>query len=507
MSERFKLAYIGAGSFRFSLGLFRNIVNTTELLPMEVALCDINAESLKLMAKILKRMIKKAAVQKKYSPSQILVTESTDHGMALENADMVYKSISVGLQAAEWYDIFLPWKLGIPQNTGDTCGPGGVFRGLRTNPTVRDIVQNMKRLCPKALLLNYTNPQASIVLTAYTVAPDIQFIGLCHGLFEGMRAMRSFFNKTRNLGVKQWEDFEIAYGGINHFGWLTEIGYNGEDLYPILRQHASKLIQKGNSIGNPLSGFNYFLLDKYGYLPYLGARHIAEFLPDYYNYFNHEIQSPYWKFPMLRNVANVDRERHLTYRMFRMMAARIIGVPGPAKAGEKAMEMTLDWKNNNPTPYVVNIPNKGIIPQLPGDSIVEIPALFKNGHIRPKQTIQLSNDVAKLIRPHAEQQRLTVDAGLRNSYDAVVRAMQHDPMCKWVEDEDRIEWLTKLMLYYQKEWLPEEWQSWIPKKEELEQSKYWVSAADLARKNDAFRICKYPAKKELKEKAFFWPDN
>jgi alpha-galactosidase len=229
-------------------------------------------------------------------------------------------------------------------------------------------------------------------------------------------------------------------------------------------------------------------------------------MPDYFNYFNHEIQCPYWKFPKIRDVPLLDKARRGAYFGFKLMKNSILPVPGPKKEGEHAMEMTMDWRDSNPTHHVVNIPNKGIVPELPEDCIVEVPGFFKDHIIHPVGTIHLSKDVADLLRPHAEQHRYTVNAALGNNLDLVVKAMKHDPMVHWIEDEEKIEYLTKLMLYYQQEWLPEAWKEWIPKETELKQSKYWVSRADIAKKNKAYLVKKFPLDEKLRRKAFFWPN-
>ncbi len=506
MADRFKLAYIGAGSFRFSLGFFRNIVNATELLPMEVALCDIDAYSLSLMTKILRRMVRIGARSKHYKESDILVSSSTDRATVLENADFVYKSISVGLQAAEWFDLYLPLKFGIPQNTGDTVGPGGLFRGLRSGPVCAGIAKDMKKLCPKAPLLSYTNPVSSCTLAARTAAPNVQFIGLCHELFNGMKVLRRFYNKRAGKHIKHWRDIHVEYAGLNHFGWLTRIEHSGEDLYPVLRENAHQLVLDRFRGRDAANGFNFYLLEKTGYFPYPGARHVAEFLPDYYNAFNHEKrdQCPYWSFPSIRSVWAVHAERRLVYSAFRLWAKGMIPLPGPRKEGEWAMEMTIDWQRDQPVEYVVNILNNGTVPELPNNCIVEIPGYFKYGEIRPLKRIHIPKKVTDYLKPHCEQQSLTVKAGLGNDPNLVNRAMFHDPMNKWIEDEDKIEYLTKLMLFYEQKWLPKEWKEWIPKKEELKSSKYWVSPTELSTKGNAFLAEKFPPREDLKSKAFFW---
>ncbi|HME55241.1 MAG TPA: hypothetical protein VKM55_23740 [Candidatus Lokiarchaeia archaeon] len=484
MTNGIKIAYIGAGSFRFSTGLFRNICAAKELFPMEICLVDIDPASLALMTNILNKMVKKAR-------ANVKVTSTTNQRDALENADFVYKSISVGMQESEWIDIHMPQKYGIPQNTGDTCGPGGLFRGLRCVQPVYSIAKNMKELCPKAILLNYTNPQSTIVMAARRVDPELQFIGLCHGLFSGMKVVQGALNE-KGFSIKDWHDLDFSYGGVNHFIWLTKLLASGQDVYPLLRENWKSFMNlRGFS-------FDFYLLGKYGYLPLLEGRHVAEFMPEYYNYFNHESRP--FGITRLRDVNRVHLERTSMYFIFRQWA-RWSPVPGPTKRGEKAIDMTLDCLNNDPVQHVVNLPNKNFIPNLPEGAIVEIPGYFKDGKMEGIEVGSLPDAIADLVRPHAEQQFLTVDAGLGNDPDLVIKAMLHDPMCKFIEDDDRIEDLTWNMLYHEQKWLPPEWKEWIPKREELMTRKHWVDEKELKGKGNA-RVCKYPINDHVKKKAY-----
>ncbi|MHA1340872.1 MAG: family 4 glycosyl hydrolase [Promethearchaeota archaeon] len=498
----FKIVYIGAGSFRFSIVLFMDICRAIELSPIEVWLVDIDKRSLDIMTRAFKQMVKKA---EKRLGINIKVFSTTDRCEALENADFIYKSISVGIQAAEFYDIYIPFKFGIPQNTGDTVGPGGLFRALRTNPVCAEIAKDIKKYCPKAPILSYTNPQSTIVLAAKTVAPNIQWMGLCHELFGGMKTLKKFYEKYANIKVNRWEDFDIEYCGVNHFTWLTKINLNGKDLYPILREKAHDMVLK--NFNN--RGFNFHLCEEFGYFSIPGSRHVAEFLPKYYNYFNHEIQCSYWKFPTIRDVIRLERMRKFAYKLYNLIAKGII-VPKPRHSGEKAIDMTLDWKNSieisgkNQTQHVVNIPNEGIIPELPENCVVEVPAYFENGIISLIKPIHMPKKIVELVRPHAEQHQLTINAALGNDLDLIIKAILHDPLCEWIEDPDRVEYMAKLMLYYEQNWLPKEWKEWIPTKDELEKSKYWISPKELSRKNKNYLKKKFPIDEKLRKKAFFY---
>ncbi|MHA2050462.1 MAG: family 4 glycosyl hydrolase [Promethearchaeota archaeon] len=508
MTDRVKIAFIGAGSFRFSTPFFNDMVlmSGNNSMPLEVGLCDINANSLNIIKNYFSKIIE---TNKKYN-CDIKISSSVNRRDVLENADFVYKSISVGIQESEWYDIYLPLKFGIPQNTGDTSGPGGTFRGLRVIPAIVEIVKDMEELCPRAPLLNYTNPQSTIVMAAQTVSPDIQVIGLCHELFYGLRPVIKYFKKYYGMKIRKWQDLNIKYAGVNHFAWLTEILMSGEDLYEKLRINAHKFVLDNfnSPVGDYYGGFNFHLLEKYGYYPYPGSRHIAEFLPDYFNYFNYKIQTPYWKFPRVRNVSAIGMMRKNAYQNIMEIANSKDTFTIRRPSLERAMDMTLSFLNNDKSTHVVNIPNnfhgRKIIPQLPQDCIVEIPAYFNNQEITPIDGIALPNNITNLLLPHCEQQRLTVEAALGNDINLIYKAMLHDPMCKVIEDEEMIKHLTNLMLYYEQEWLPEEWKDWIPTKNELEKSKWWVSKSDLSLENKKCLEIKYSPNPELKSNAFFW---
>jgi len=231
--ERMKLTYIGAGSFRFSTPFFMEMAKMSADLDMklEIGLCDINEKSLELMVDYFGAICKKA---KRKKGADVKITSSTDRTELLPNSDFVYKSISIGIQESEWYDNYLPIKFGIPQNTGDTVGPGGIFRSLRVARVCYDIANDMKKYCPKAPLLSYTNPQAACVMGARTAQPDIQYMGLCHELFGGAKAIKNYINKyyKNKIGekIQSYEDLEMEYGGVNHFVWFTKLNYKGTNL-------------------------------------------------------------------------------------------------------------------------------------------------------------------------------------------------------------------------------------------------------------------------------------
>ncbi|MFX1508107.1 MAG: alpha-glucosidase/alpha-galactosidase, partial [Promethearchaeota archaeon] len=172
-----KIVYIGAGSFRFSYQLFRNFAALAKDYSYELWLIDINAPLLDIMTKMLKRIIKKYHLDDK-----LTLYASTDRTQALENADIVMVSISVGQQTSELVDVHIPLKFGIPQTVGDTVGPGGIFRALRVVPIIKNIILDVQEYCPHATVLCYTNPMTTSVYGALKSFPNIETLGICHEL-------------------------------------------------------------------------------------------------------------------------------------------------------------------------------------------------------------------------------------------------------------------------------------------------------------------------------------
>ncbi|MHA1889420.1 MAG: family 4 glycosyl hydrolase [Promethearchaeota archaeon] len=498
MGEYYKLAYIGAGSHRFSMGLFKNMVAAKELdgKPIHVALVDVDERILGFMVKILKNMGKAAGIKMK-------VTAHVKQREALDGANFIYKSISVGGQAAEWFDIYIPQKFGIPQNTGDTVGPGGFFRGMRCGPPVVNIAKDMAELCPKAILLNYTNPQATIVKAARRVKKDLQYIGLCHELFGGMKAVQLFNNTMTDLPpVNDWnKDLDFSYVGVNHFAWLLSVKNQDNDLYEEMR-NKWKEAQENNVGGR---SFNWYLLGQHDYFPYPGSRHVAEFMPEYFNYFNHKGNK--FGIVVLRDVKSLGLSHRAAIHRFNMLSRdfSVQKLPKPTARGEHALEMTSDFINNEKSHHhVVNLPNydQAICSSLPEGAILEVPGYFKDGkmHGTKVDASKMDKDVLKFLKIHSETQDLVVDAWQKGDPDILLKGLLHDPMCAFIEDPEKIEAMMWLMLYYEREWLPT-FKDVIPSKEEIKKKvgKYWIDKKEIATQEEAYKV-KFPPDPALKAK-------
>jgi alpha-galactosidase len=464
-----KIVFIGAGSFRFTYDLLRNLAAFSRIIPIEVWLVDIDAPLLETVTRIFKRISTKAGLSQ-----NLHIHSSTDRDEALEGADTVIISISIGKQASEFIDIHIPYKFGIPHTTGDTCGPGGIMRAMRSIPEIIAIIKDIGKLCPDALVLNYTNPMSFITLAANQAVPRVVTTGICHELLAGMPVVHELFKKAGIKDIPRWESLDIEHSGINHFAWLLSIKHNGNDLYPVLKENAEMGI-KGSK--RPAS---FMLMKRYGYFPYPGSRHVLEFMPEYYNFFNAEavwkaynkslirnIQSliQYEGIPKLRSVKLLERQRKTVIAGFKAVAAGLFPAPGPTFKGERVVEMIADRMASRAglqsetlrRYHPVNVLNTGktVVTNLPENCAVETAGWFENGIIETKKGTVLPEALLALIKPFAENQQRVVDAAITGDIEKLYEAFVNDPVCAFIEDEDAIRDMVLNMLHYEKQWLPQ----------------------------------------------------
>ena len=216
-----KITFIGAGSLAFTRALARDMLTFPLLEDATLSLMDINAERLEFAQKAVQRIIDLGNYPAK-------VEATLDRAEALKGADAVICTILAGGVDVWQYDLTIPKKYGIDTNVGDTRGPSGVFRALRTIPVMLDIVKDMEKQCPDAILLNYTNPMA-MLCRAMQRESFIKLTGLCHSVKAAAMML------ARWIGAP-YDEITYTSAGINHQAWLTKYEWNGKDAYPQLRE-------------------------------------------------------------------------------------------------------------------------------------------------------------------------------------------------------------------------------------------------------------------------------
>ena len=252
-----KVAIIGAGSIVFCQTLILDILGTPGLQDTEFALMAPSTTRTSQIETFVSRVIKENGL-----PAKVWIT--TDRREALKGAKYVISTFQVGGVSAFEADYKLPLKHGVDQCIGDTMGPGGIFRALRSIPVTIDMANDMKELCPDALVLNYVNPMAMICWALGTTG--VQFVGLCHGVQTTLDLISGY------VGVPKTE-IDYLCAGINHMGWFLKIEHKGEDLYPLLRARFEQPEYYVNEKvrGEAFRHFGYFMTESTG--------HLSEYLP------------------------------------------------------------------------------------------------------------------------------------------------------------------------------------------------------------------------------------
>src|SRR5215216_4175808 len=254
-----KIAFIGAGSVVFTKNLLTDTLSFPELHGTTITLHDIDPERLETAGMMARWTSDRLGASAK-------VEEHLDLRRALEGADFVVNMVQIGMHEATLLDFEIPKKYGLKQTIADSMGIGGIFRGLRTIPFVPDLAGEMGELCPKSLLLNYTNPMSILMEALYTARPEIKSIGLCHSVPYTAREIASY------IGVEH-EDLLYECAGINHIAWMTRLEVEGEDAYPRL----FAALEDPDVYAKDKVRFE--LMRRFGYFVTESSEHNAEYTP------------------------------------------------------------------------------------------------------------------------------------------------------------------------------------------------------------------------------------
>lgn len=438
-----KIAFIGAGSTVFARNLLRDIFFFPELHDVTIALMDIDAERLRTSELVAHRVAAEAGAKPQ-------IEATTDRHRALAGADYVINMIQVGgYRPATVIDFEIPKKYGLRQTIGDTLGIGGIMRALRTIPVLLDICRDMEKLCPNALLINYTNPMA-MLCWAVDIATPIKCVGLCHSV-QGTAAYLA-----RLIGVP-YEEVTYVCAGLNHMAFYLRFERRGEDLYPYLR----RLLEQGKVPREDRVRFEMFR--RLGYFVTESSEHFSEYVPyfirrdrpDLIERFNIpldeyprrcEEQIADWE-EMRQALESEDPtaiKRYEKERRERILAR--LEKEDPQRAAElrsqweqEAEESRLRhsgeygtliihaMETNRPTVVYGNVLNHGLIDNLPAGCCVEVPCLVDGAGVQPVRVGVLPAQLAALMRTAVNVQELTVKAALERKREYVYYAAMLDP--------------------------------------------------------------------------------
>lgn len=451
--KELNVAYIGGGSRGWAWGFMMDLAMDSQM-EGTVRLYDIDEDAAQ-KNKIIGDMISanpNALAKWEYKVSHSLAE-------ALTGADIIVISILPGTFAEMRSDVHQPEKYGAWQSVGDTVGPGGMIRALRTIPMFVEIAEAIRDYAPKAWVMNYTNPMSVCMATLYRVFPEIQAFGCCHEVFGTQNLLIAMLRDMCGIEGITRQDIKVNVLGINHFTWFSAASYQGMDLFPLYADFSKKYIQSGfdyvenvnlnkNFVCNHKVKFDLF--DKYGLIAAAGDRHLAEFMPASYYLRTPETVSE-WGFAL----TSVDwREEDLQQRLARREALisgnETLELKTSGEEGHLLMKALLglgDLISN------VNIPNSGQIENLPIGAIVETNALFRRNEICPVHAGKISENLLPLIARHVSNQRNTLDAALVTDYKLLESTFLNDPLLSMITPAEGKQLLIE-MIHNTEKYLP-----------------------------------------------------
>jgi alpha-galactosidase len=432
-----KITFIGAGSFGFTRTLVRDILTFPRMADATLCLMDINPDRLAYIRKAVERIVKEG----KY-PAKVEATQ--DRRAALAGANAVLCTILAGGVEVWRHDIEIPKKYGVDTNVGDTRGPSGIFRALRTIPVMLDICRDIEQVCPDAILLNYTNPMA-MLCRAMQRETRVKVTGLCHSV-QGTAAMLAKW-----IGAP-YEEIDYVSAGINHQAWYVKYDWKGRDAYPLIRTAMEKpevyneeqvrnemFLQLGyyvtESSGHN-SEYNWWfrkrpdLIEKY-------CTHSTGWNPGVYAYILDEYlkQETDWKRDIekwLSDPKPLDLARGKEY------AASIIN----AYLGGEAFR------------FHGNVKNRQLITNLPPDVCVEVPVYADRQGFNPIPVGALPPQCAALNNVSVAVEEMAVDACITGNPTEVFHAIAYDPLTAAVLSLAEIRQMVNEMLEKNRGHLP-----------------------------------------------------
>ena len=429
-----KVTFIGAGSTVFAKNLMGDIWSYPELADAAICLMDIDAIRLRQSEQVAGHIIKTLGNNPK-------VEATTDRREALRGADYVICMIQVGgYEPATVIDFEIPKKYGLRQTIGDTLGIGGIMRGLRTIPALLDIARDMEALCPDALLINYANPMC-MNQWALSRATDIRTVGLCHSVPGTAHEL------ARDIGLP-YEEVDYQVAGINHMAFYLKFERRGtgEDLYPLIR----RVYEEGRV--PPTNRVRYEMLMRLGYFVTESSEHFSEYVPWFIKNGANELIKEF-NIPLDEYIERC-KAGIISWQLLEQ-AEKDGRIPGEAEILEALRDvnpMHKGWTVRSITALnkversveygsliihsmetgqarVIygNLPNTGIIDNLPEGCCVEAPCLVDANGIQPTRVGALPPHLAALMQTNINVQSLTVEAALTGKREHIYHAAMLDP--------------------------------------------------------------------------------
>ena len=433
-----KVALIGAGSAVFAQHMITDILAIDGLDAGTFALVDLDTERLELAHEVAEQTITSAGKLWR-------VQATTERRNVLSGCDYVINMIEVGGLANVYSDYAIPLKYGVDQCIADTIGPGGVFKYLRTAPSCLDICRDIEELCPRTLVINYSNPMSALMQTALC-ATSLQVVGLCQSVVQTSYELADYMEVP-------FERMRYRCAGINHLSWFVTLEMDGEDLHPCLYSAAE------DSAIYEQDPIRFDLMRAFGYFTTESSGHVSEYVP-YFRKSRALIEHYVSMQPDCRGGERASRwpadraehdERLRDYLERDRRGERAFYLDRSLDAGSYVIE---GHALNRPQVVYGNVRNSGLIENLPRDGCVEIACLVDGNGIQPVSFGSLPTQLAALDSAHMMIHELMALALLNEDREAAVQALLLDPLTAAVCSLTEVRQMFDEMVVTQQAYLP-----------------------------------------------------
>lgn len=459
-AEDVKIAYIGGGS-RGWAWTFMTDLALEDRLSGEIRLYDIDRQAA-LNNEIIGNHV--TACKDAVGKWRYVVKDTLRD--ALSGADFVVISILPGTFDEMESDVHLPERLGIYQSVGDTAGPGGIIRALRTLPMFHEFAEAIREYAPNAWVINYTNPMSLCVKMLYHVFPEIKAFGCCHEVFGTQNVLAGILEKEGYITeTADRHDILVNVLGINHFTWFDRASYKGIDIFPVYKKYIEEHFEEGYDSGATENWINKCfackhrvkmdLFRRYGLIAAAGDRHLAEFMPGEMYLKDHETVES-WDFGLTPVSWRKNDLKEKLNRSQRLAAFEEELDLKPT--GEEGILLIKALCGLTRVVSNVNIPNTALqIANLPREAVVETNAVFERDCIRPVYAGMVPENVRALLMPHIDNHERVMKAVETCDRNLVKEAFKADPLVKGRASDTDIELLADDMIDNTIKYLPEGW--------------------------------------------------
>ena len=402
-----KISIIGAGS-GFTRDIAMDILMIDGLDGGTIALVDIDERRLELARKLVLKVVEMTGKSWK-------VIASTDRRKVIGGSRFIINQIEVGGLETVRYEYEIPLKYGVNQCIGDTLGPGGLFKTLRTLPSWIEIVRDVEELCPDGIILNYTNPMSAVTLLTSRIT-QLPVVGLCHSIQNSSAQLAEY------AGIP-YEEMHWRAGGINHMSWFVELSHNGQDLYPVLLEKIKdpELLRQDPVRFDAMKYLGAFVSESSGhfseYIPYYRKR---QSLIDAHCNTGYNGATGFYadNWPIWRK----ENDEEIVGQLEGTLPLQL------QSSNEYAAVIIEAVLKNEPKVIYGNVPNRGLIENLSPEGVVEVACLVDRKGIQPTRFGKLPEHLAALCRSNMAFFDLAVEAVLHGDKEMARHALMADPL-------------------------------------------------------------------------------